>query len=165
MKRVKRIQAVAALLALVGIVCPPNLWAAQPARSGAVIKDVALQRGGVLQGAAVNVQGAPLKHAPVLCLQNGQLVKRTQSDAEGRFQFAQLRGGVYEIRTATGGGVYRAWAVRTAPPSANNSILLVDGQQSERGQLLSVLSNPLVLLGLVAIAIAVPLALDNNKKS
>jgi hypothetical protein len=66
--------------------------------------------------------------------------------------------------------VYRLWAEQTAPPAANDGVLVVHGDDAVRGNscnpcgggLLGVLANPWVLAAIVAAAIAIPLALDDD---
>jgi hypothetical protein len=73
--------------------------------------------------------------------------------------------------------VYRAWAPRTAPPSANRAILAVAREDSVRGQYAPPIAaapagpgpfgktmnwisdHPLITAGIVATAIAVPVAI------
>jgi hypothetical protein len=78
---------------------------------------------------------------------------------------ASLSGGVYELQTLASSDVCRVWAPRTAPPSAQDGVLLVTDDELARGQrgcfgeggALSWLSNPWVLGGIVVAAIAIPL--------
>jgi hypothetical protein len=90
------------------------------------------------------------------------------TDAAGQFSVPGLTGGVYQVETLKGGGVFRLWAPRTAPPAAFESAMIVQGDQVVRGangQLLSWLGNPWVLGAIVATAIAVPLALAKKSGS
>jgi hypothetical protein len=142
-----------------------------PARSGAVanqpasVRDVALAEGGELRGQIVAVQ-APL---PVVVRRNGEEVARTETDASGRFAVRGLTGGLYEVDTPVGQGMFRAWSPRTAPPAAEQSAVLVAQDKVVRGQWGSSafgwLGNPWVLAAIVAAAIAIPLALDNDDAS
>ncbi len=78
-----------------------------------------------------------------------------------------LSGGVCEFQTETNRDVYRLWAPRTAPPAAQQRVLLVSDSKVVLGQncggnALGWLANPWVLGGLVAAAIAIPLAVANS---
>jgi hypothetical protein len=140
--------------------------AAQP-----LVTDVALGQGGALTGKIVDRQGASQANAEVRVIQQGQVVATAQTDARGEFHVADLRGGVYQIETAQGSGVYRLWATQTAPPSANDGVLVVHDDAVSRSQnggpggLLGVLANPWVLAAIVAAAIAIPLALDDDDEA
>jgi hypothetical protein len=138
-----------------------------------LVTDVALARGGVLAGKIVDRQGAPQKGETIRVIHQGQVVGTAQTDARGEFNVADLRGGVYQVETTQGVGVYRLWAAQTAPPAANDGVLVVHGDEAVRGAgcdpcggggggLLGVLANPWVLAGIVAAAIAIPLALDDD---
>jgi hypothetical protein len=149
------------------------------ARSSAapVVRDVALQAGGVLRGQVLNAQGAPAAMTKVVLAQQGQALAEATTDAQGRFSFSGLKGGVYQVATTHGASVYRAWNPGTAPPAAQADALIVNGEAvirgqcqecdpcSSRGGLLHFLSNPWVLGGLAATAIAIPLVVDTHEGS
>lgn len=133
----------------------------------AKVRDVALQSAGVLHGQVVDAQGVPQAQAEVVAVQNGKTLAVAQTDAAGHFALADMSGGVYELQTASNTDVYRLWAPRTAPPAAQDSVLLVSDQnvvlgQQGAGSSLGWLANPWVLAGIVAAAIAIPLALAND---
>jgi hypothetical protein len=135
------------------------------------VRDVALQSAGVLHGQVVDQQGQPQLGMAVAAVQNGKTVATSQTGQDGQFVMANLSGGVYELQTAASNGVYRLWAPRTAPPSAQDGVLLVNSNELARGQqghALGFLANPWVLAGIVAAAIAIPLAVsaaDNDEGS
>lgn len=162
----RSIQNGAVLLALLGLLTPAPLRAANPLRASG-ISDVALADGGVLHGQLLDQQGSARAGVGVHCVSSGQVIGQTRTDAAGRFQFSGLKGGVVQIQSPLGGGVYRCWAHRTAPPSARNAVLIVQDGTVQRGQhganLLNILSNPWVLTTLAALAIILPLTLDNKK--
>jgi hypothetical protein len=122
--------------------------------------------------------------AQVAVVHQGEPLTVTETDREGRFAVTGLKPGVYELHLAQGGGAYRVWAPRTAPPAAEQGVLLVqdsrvvrglggdvgkDGGKGGKGGLgggyFGWLANPWVLGGLVAAAIAIPLALDDDDAS
>ena len=139
--------------------------------AGAIaIYDVALRPGGVLQGQVVDPQGVPAAATRVVLAQEGKPTAATQTDAQGRFAFTGLKGGVYQLATAQGGGMYRLWTPGAAPPAAHADALVVSGGTVVRGGMgnggvLSFLANPWVLGAMVAAAIAIPLALDHNNNN
>jgi hypothetical protein len=163
--------------ALIAMLVPQMVYAVNPSAAAAgqatganatvAVQDVALQAGGVLQGQVLDVQGRPVAAAAVTVMQQGQVVRQAQSDASGRFSVAGLKGGLYQIATAQGGAVYRAWTAEAAPPAATNGVLIVNGDSVVRGGMnhsgpLGFLANPWVLGAIVAAAIAIPLALHDD---
>ena len=136
-----------------------------------LIRDVALAQGGTLRGQLVDSNGQSLELTEVKLVQNNRIVASTHTDAQGTFQLDGLRGGVYQVHTDLPVGVFRLWAPQTAPPAAQASVLVIDGNQTIRGQkplrgrLISWLTNPWLIASGVAAAIAIPLALDDEDAS
>ncbi len=167
MRKVSFVQGAAVALACLGMFVGQIARAAQP-----LVNDVALGHGGTLVGKVVNRQGVAQSNVPVRISQMGQVVAETFTNAQGDFQVTDLRGGVYQIETSQGVGVYRLWAEHTAPPAANDGALIIHGDDAVAGNqcnpcgggggLLGVLANPWVLALIVAAAIAIPLALDDD---
>lgn len=160
----KNIQTILVALACAGIVCPPNAFAVEPAFA---MKDVALRPGGVLVGQVVDQQGTVRPNSTVSIQQGQQEVVRTTTDQNGIFAAQGLRGGQYQIMAEDGQSFYRLWAVNTAPPAASQAAVVVTGQEVVRGQwgaeyggrwLDWVRSHPYITAGIVAAAIAAPLA-------
>lgn len=98
------------------------------------ILDVALQDGGKLVGMYVNKTGKPVEGSRVLVRQEGKVIAASDTNAAGHFEVAGLRGGVYEISTVRGAGVFRLWTATTAPPAARQAIVLVADEGVVRGQ-------------------------------
>jgi len=153
--------------------------AAVPVAGKAVhVRDVELGPNGMLAGQIVNAQGQPVARTTVT-LKNQTVRLRTISDPRGQFQFSGLTGGNYHLESDQGGQLCRLWKNGTAPPKANQKILLVQqngpvalGQNcgspvcgspvrggADRAKRL--LTHPLVIGGLVAAAIAIPVAIHN----
>ncbi len=164
--------------ASLGMVLPHSAYAAstsaaRPAVSA--VRDVALQDGGSLTGQVLDAAGTPVVGTAVAVLDQGHAVATTQTGAEGRFAVSGVKAGVYEVATSNGVTVCRLWAPRTAPPAAQADALVVHGDTvvrgggecapAGRGGVIGFLSNPWVLGGIVAAAIAVPLALDDDDAS
>jgi len=174
----KNFQTILAAVACVGITCPPTALAAEPACSA---KDVALRPGGVLVGQVMNQQGTVQAGSVVSIRHNEQEVVRTETDTNGIFAAQGLRGGQYQIVTPEGQSLCRLWAADTAPPAAADAAVVVTGQEVVRGQwgpqtgaeyggrwLDWVRSHPYITAGIVAAAIATPLAIaaaDDNGSS
>jgi hypothetical protein len=184
MKTTRILRAVTVSLACVGVTAPQLALAVEPPRGGLwtsyrqpaapgplVASDVALGPGGELRGQVIDLQGQALEGRQVAFHQDGQVIAQPISDRTGQFSVNGLGGGVYQVSTATDSGVYRLWAPNTAPPPAQGQMTLVDNPAAAvpapvvRGQfgVLSLLSNPWVVGALIATAIAVPLAIANDK--
>ncbi len=152
-------------LATVGLCMPQVAFAAAPTPTPPVV-DIALTDGGVLHGQVVDLQGSGVAGIPVSVKAQNQEVVRTTTTDGGRFSVKGLRGGVYQLAAAQGQGVYRMWAANTAPPSAQkDAIVYTQGGYGGGGGLKMFLSNPIVIAGLIATAIAVPVALANSGSS
>jgi hypothetical protein len=130
--------------------------AAVPA--AAEIRDVALQSAGILNGQVLDKQGAPQSQTQVAVVKDGQVAATAFTDSSGRFEVGNLSGGIYQIHTAKGFGIYRVWAPRTAPPAAQEGVLIVEGDEVVRGNVWQHLANPWLLALIVVCAIAIPLA-------
>lgn len=134
------------------------------------VRDIALGDAGELRGQVLDGQGQARAQLPVLIAKQGETTLRTETDQQGRFAVQGLSGGMYAVHTPMGTTVYRAWTPGTAPPAAVSEALLVPDDNLIRGQMrggqaLSWLANPWVLAGIVAAAIAIPLALDDDDAS
>jgi hypothetical protein len=182
---------VASLTAAVAMAASPGLRAAAaenaaPATTALTsaaqafrIADVTLDDQGALTGQAVSLQGAPLAGAQA-ALDDGRQQWSTTTDAEGNFRFNGVRGGNYRVQVGGQTQFCRAWKAGTAPPAANRGLMIVAGQQTILGQYCGspvagcgspvaagmagakeLLSNPLVIGGLIAAAIAIPIAVHN----
>jgi hypothetical protein len=144
--------------------------------------DIALDDQGMLAGQVVDAQGAPVPNAPVSLKTGGQEVALVMSDDQGQFQVQGLQGGVYQITSAGHQGVYRLWTSQAAPPAATNALSIVsapvevvrgqygngygNGYGTGNGHLASfgqwIAEHPIMTAGVVAAAIAIPLALADD---
>lgn len=159
----------ATVLAMIGLSLPTQLLAAAPTPNSPAVVDVALADGGVLQGLVVTPQGSPKANTPVALRNGEQELGAATTDQSGRFAFSGLRGGVYQLATTDSLGVVRVWSPRTAPPSAQQGIMLVSDEGVVRGQMSlrgmgGVLSHPWVMAGVIATAVAVPVAIHNANR-
>ena len=174
MKLAGVIRGMAVCLAVAGICLPQPLLAAVQTDQSPAATDVALHQGphgNVLTGRVLDQQGTPQTNARVFLLARGQKLTETTTDPSGSFGFANLRGGVYQVVSAGGVGVYRVWTPGTAPPSAQPAALIVAGDDLVRGQWRPIrhgcanmkfwLSHPCVIAGLAATGVLVPVLLIN----
>ncbi|MGD0900013.1 MAG: carboxypeptidase-like regulatory domain-containing protein, partial [Thermoguttaceae bacterium] len=81
--------------------------------------DVALGEGGLLSGLVVDAQGKPAANMPV-SLQDfqNQEIASVVTNPQGQFAIRWVRGGVYQLITPKGRGMYRFFVAGAAPPSA-----------------------------------------------
>ncbi len=90
----------------------------------------------------------------------------TVTKADGRFEIRGLRGGVLTLTAGQTKAAVRAWTPKAAPPAARKDVLLVAGQQQTLGQSFggfrSLITNPWVIAGIVAAAVAIPVAIHNS---
>ncbi len=163
--KLRNFQTLLASVACIGMTCPPIAMASNLA-DGA--KDVALRPGGVLVGQVIDPQGAVQPGSVVSIQHHGQEVVRTTTDTNGIFAAQGLRGGQYNLVTQDGQSFCRLWAADTAPPAASDSAVVVTDQDVVRGQwgatqgglwLDWVRSHPYITAGVVAAAIATPIAI------
>jgi hypothetical protein len=127
------------------------------------VSDVALTPGGLLRGQVLDAQGVPQRQIKVAVGKTNQQPTYVSTDGTGQFSVQGLSAGVYQVQTSHGSGVYRVWAPRTAPPSAQAGVLVVNHKQVVRGYGgAHVLGNPWVMGLVVAAAIAIPLAFDSG---
>ncbi len=171
MKLVQSLKTLTVMLA-----CAACFWGLTVQAASPIMRDVALQPGGVLNGQVLNEQALARDQAKIAVVHNGKLLTVTETDNEGRFVLTGLAPGVYELHLAEGGGAYRVWAPRTTLPAAEQSVLLVQDSRVVRGMHHGAghfghggnfgwLANPWVLAGIVAAAIAIPLILSDNDAS
>lgn len=174
-------------LAVVGFCLPQTAFAVQASVDRVPsVADVALQDGGVLCGQVVDPQGIPLARVPVSLQDRNGEVARAVTDGNGYFAVQGLRGGVHQLVAARGHGTFRLWTPGTAPPSSQKGALLVAARETVRGQQCESgcepecgvpcgpcygsgckgvaywLANPWVVTGIVATAVAVPVAIHNS---
>lgn len=145
--------------------------------------DISLQNGGVLSGQVADASGNARSGVPVAVIAGGKEIGRTITGDKGEFQIEGLTGGVVTVDAAGTQGNCRLWAPGTAPPAAQQGLLVVSQDPVALGQncgsrvgcgsavcggghggglLGLMLDHPLVTAGVIGAAIAIPLALDDD---
>ncbi len=144
--------------------------------------DISLQSDGVLFGQVADAGGNSQVGIPVTVFAAGKILGRGTTDRAGNFQIKGLTGGVVTVEAAGTQGNCRLWAPGTAPPAAQQGLLVVAPDQVACGQncgscvgcgsgvcrghgggLLGImLDHPFVTAGVIGAAIAIPLALDDD---
>ena len=165
----------AAALSCLGMLLSPTAMVAAPlaAPNPMIPSDVALGDGGVLVGQVVDAQGVAVAMAKVTLADHKQEIAQVRADQEGKFSVPGLRGGVYRISSRGQDAMYRLWAPHTAPPVAQQGVILVVGDDVIRGQYGNspgpfasmaqwVADHPLITAAAIVAAIAIPIALDDD---
>jgi len=148
---------------------PPAPTSGLQPRAGTTIPDIALAPGGLLVGQVLNESMKPVRGAKIAIQTDGHTAAATETDADGVFAVAGLRGGVHQVVTEKSIENCRLWADGTAPPRADSHLRFIPGQATVvRGQWgppqhswKKWATNPWVIGGVVATAIAVPVVLHN----
>ncbi len=130
--------------------------------------DIALTEG-MLRGQLLDGQGSPRSDVPVTVSTRDRVVQRTASDAQGKFAVPLDQGGVYVLAAGGTSTLVRAWTKAAAPPTAKDAVLLVSGQDVQRGKgdYRDWWGNPYVRTGvavaaIAGIATAIVLAVDDD---
>jgi hypothetical protein len=143
----------------------PPLWIAVP--------DVRLSDRGTLAGQVVDGDGRPLTGISVAVYRSGHAVGSDASRSDGSFAVAGMRGGVHQLVIGGQGYPARLWTAAAAPPAAISRVMLVRDRGTVRGQLEPGpvgrgyerlkywLADPLVVAGIVAAAVAIPVVVHN----
>ncbi len=156
-----------AWLAVMGMAMPiPALSAAErPAPPRPAMSDIALTPDGTLQGQVLSPQGVGTPGLHVAVSSGSRQLASTVTGKDGRFQIRGLKGGVLTLTTGQTQSAVRVWTAKAAPPAARDNVLLVAGQSQALGQSWSgfkkVATNPWVIAGVVAAAVAIPVAIHN----
>ncbi len=112
--------------------------------------DLSLDAAGGLRGVLLTSSGASARGVAIdLIGQNGQVLATQPSAGDGSFLFANLRPGLYVLRSPHDVRVCRLWAGGTAPPSAAKELLMVNEATTVRGQLHAIPWSYAVPIGLV----------------
>ncbi|MEQ8835464.1 MAG: hypothetical protein RID07_01520, partial [Lacipirellulaceae bacterium] len=95
--------------------------------------------------------------------------------ARGEFRFDNVATGSYQLQVGKQLKPCRVWKQAAAPPKANQGVMLISGEQIVRGQTYcgspvaagyggfkEAMTHPLVVAGVVAAAIAIPVAIHNS---
>lgn len=179
MNRIRMLKALCVGLSCIGLILPTSVLEAatlpaaattpraapQPAK---LASDVELDAVGSMHGLVVDVEGVPAAGRTVVLHQMDRKLASTHTDALGRFRIGQLRGGTYRLSVGGHGRIIRAWSANTAPPAGEKVALIVVGGDVVRGQMpleCFFASDAVIIVGLVAAMIAIPIAVHNSGSS
>lgn len=97
-----------------------------------VIRDVELNQAGALVGRLVDQAGRARAQQTVAISHRGQVIAHARTDDGGFFAAPVKKGGVYVVQVGNTVSMLRAWAAKTAPPSAAKGALLVSNATVSR---------------------------------
>ena len=144
-------------LAVTAVGQPAYLMAAGPvSNSGVRVLDVALQGQNELHGRVLNAEGE-VASGTVVVLTDAQNVPivRTVSNEEGRFAFAQVPAGSAVLYAGESQTPVRTWAAETAPPAAQQEVVLNESGPTVRGQLDNIDKRRAVILTAWGVALGI----------
>ena len=160
---------IAAAMALLGIMTAPLDAVAEGVKGTQVLRerisDVAMDEHQIVRGQILDVVNKPVPNAEIEAFLGAKRVARMTSDARGEFRWKCSSGGTYHLLTNGQVTTVRIWTAAAAPPQSTNQILLVHGQvvRGQSGTFPYTQVNPWVVAGVVAVAVAIPVVLHNNR--
>lgn len=131
-----------------------------------VVFDVGLHKNNTLLGQLVNTQGIPQAKQKISLIQKNRVLVNATTDKNGYFAFSKVAAGTYSVAAPKAQGICRVWAPKTAPPAAQPALLLIDGKgavRAQEGPIAYWIGKPWVVAGLVATAVAIPVAIHNHQ--
>ena len=87
--------------------------------------DVAMAKDGSIAGRVLDADQKGVAKTTVSIRQGKTEVVQAVTDAEGRFEVANLKGGVYLVAASSGYGLFRFWTAKSAPPKSHDQVLLM----------------------------------------
>ena len=87
--------------------------------------DVAMAKDGSIAGRVLDADQKGVAKTTVSIRQGKTEVAQAVTDAEGRFEIANLKGGVYLVTANSGYGLFRFWTANSAPPKSHEQVLLM----------------------------------------
>jgi hypothetical protein len=132
-----------------------------------VTRDVTLGPASELRGQLVDKNGVRLPNRIVVAVHADKSSLQSVSDANGQFHFPRAKPGMYQVASQQSYQLCRCWAANTAPPAASKRLLMVEGDQTIRGQrpIGELLSGPVLIGLIIAAAIIIPIAVHNAQRS
>ena len=87
--------------------------------------DVAMAKDGSLSGRVLDADQHGAANTTVSLRQGKIEVAQAVTDQDGRFEIANIKGGVYVVSASSGYGLFRLWTAKSAPPKAHDQVLLM----------------------------------------
>lgn len=96
--------------------------------------DVAMAKDGTISGRVLDDKQNGVAKTEVSIRQGKLEVSKTVTDADGRFEIANVKGGVYVVAANSGYGLFRFWTAKSAPPKSHEQVLLMSNSIVVRAQ-------------------------------
>ncbi len=96
--------------------------------------DVAMAKNGMVVGRVLNADQTGAKDTEVSIRQGKLEVAKVVTDQDGRFEIANLKGGLYVVAANSGYGLFRFWTAKSAPPKSHQQVLLMSKSIVVRAQ-------------------------------
>ena len=96
--------------------------------------DVAMANDGTISGRVLDAGQKGVAKAEVSVRQGKNEVAKVMTDADGRFEIADLKGGVYVVAADSGYGLFRFWTAKSAPPKSHEQVLVMSKAVVVRAQ-------------------------------
>lgn len=108
---------------------PATKKAVQPAAI-----DVAMAKDGTVSGRVLDADQKGVAKTEVSVRQGKNEIAKVVTDAEGRFELSNVKGGVYVLAANSGYGLFRFWTAKSAPPKSHEQVLLMSKAVVVRAQ-------------------------------
>ncbi len=152
---------------------PKAIVASSKPAAKSIIPDISMTKDGKLVGLLVNEQSKPIANSNVQLKLGKQVVTEGKTDERGVFQLETERGGIYQLATEKESVAIRVWTKRSAPPSAKQMAVIMQGQERVvRGQddgpiaTMDLCTAALLSLGIATITVtSITLSKTNSLKS
>lgn len=96
--------------------------------------DVAMAKNGTISGRVLDAEQNGVAKTEVSVRQGKMEVAKTITDADGRFEITNVKGGVYVVAANSGFGLFRFWTAKSAPPKSHEQVLLMSNSIVVRAQ-------------------------------
>lgn len=96
--------------------------------------DVAMTKDGTIFGRVINADHSGANKTEVSIRQGKLEVAKTVTDEDGRFEIANVKGGLYVVAANSGYGLFRFWTTKSAPPKSHQQVLLMSKSIVVRAQ-------------------------------
>ncbi len=139
-RALQRVRTCAVVFALCGLIFPTDV-VAQPQKPSAErprVHDIQLSAQGELRVVVVDGQGQRIAGTQIKLTRDGFSASSKSTlgvtNNRGKHAFQELTGGIYQLETDQGICMCRLWTQTAAPPSAAQSLLIVNDTRIARGQ-------------------------------
>ncbi len=96
--------------------------------------DVAMAKDGSISGRVLDAKQKGVAKTTVSIRQGKTEVAQAVTDADGRFEIENIKGGVYLVAASSGYGMFRFWTAKSAPPKSHDQVLLMSKSVVVRAQ-------------------------------